>query len=465
VGEASVERTPAPRLARLVGICFQDPDSQLVMPRVEDEVAFGLENRGWPRPLMQRRVPEVLARVGLAGFEARSTAGLSGGEQQRLAISGVLAPQPGLLVFDEPTANLDPVGVATVFATLRELAVRGGHTLVVVEHRVEAALALADHVLILDDHGGQLAFGPPDEVGRRHASTLDALGGWLPRAWRGWLPAATSATARSAPPAPAPAPGDRPVVVLEAVGLIYPPSPSGPRSPALEGISLDLRPSERVALVGPNGSGKSSLLFLICGFRRPTSGRILLADGSAGMVDPADVRSGRLPSLLGLVLQDPELGFVAGTVGEEVAASLHGLPAPERERRVASALERFGLAELAGRDPFRLSIGEQRRLSLAAAGVTKPRVLLLDEPTFGLDRRGSDAVIALLDELLASSQAQLLVTHDPRLLPSCSRVLALDAGRLVFDGSPDAFMAAPPYTPAEPWREAVLGLDGGSVRG
>lgn len=457
VGAMAVEATPAPLVSRRVGICFQDPESQLVMARVDDEVAFGLENRGWPREEMLRRVPEALGQVGLEGFEARSTAALSGGEQQRLAIAGVLAPLPGLLVFDEPTANLDPTGMAMVFATLRQLAVARSHTLVIVEHRVEAALPLADRVLVLDDRGRQVGFGRPETVARRHAAMLDRLGGWVPSAWRGWLPEPDVTATPAGPVRPLEGSEPATVATVESVGFSYPRGPSGAGRPALVGIDLRLRAGERVALVGPNGSGKSSLLFLLAGLLRPGTGRIRLAEGPGPAVDPHGIPSERLPGLVGLVLQDPELGFVAGTVGEEVAAGLGGLPAGPRSDLVRAALARFGLAELEAQDPFRLSQGEQRRLSLAAASVLRPSLLLLDEPTFGLDRHGSDAVVGLLDELRPDGQAQLLATHDPRLLPSCGRVLALDRGRLVFAGSPRDFLADPPYRPAGPWREAVAG--------
>jgi energy-coupling factor transport system ATP-binding protein len=157
----------------------------------------------------------------------------------------------------------------------------------------------------------------------------------------------------------------------------------------------------------------------------------------------------RVPSTLGLVFQDPEVGFVGRTVAAEVAAG--------GRASAGALLERFGLDELAGEDPYRLSRGEQRRLSVAAACTSAPALLLLDEPTYGLDRSATDAVVAMLDELRAQGQAQVVATHDPRLLPVCDRVVALDTGRIVFDGSVAAFLAAPPYDPPDPWRAAAAG--------
>ncbi len=474
VGELDVAATPIQLVSGRAGIVFQEPESQMVMPRVEDEVAFGLENRGWERQAMHARVREMLGIVGLAGFERRSTVTLSGGEQQRLAIADVLAPMPGLVVLDEPTANLDPPGMEGVFERLESLVRSRERTVVIVEHRLEAALPLADLVLLLDDEGRQLAVGEPGEIGRAHAHTLEGLGSWVPRAWQAWAapgpvqaqPDASGAGRASAHPDVAgPGPGDdrgpdRPHPVLRARELTvrYPAAPGGSRDPAVSGVTLDLHAGERVALVGPNGSGKSSLLFVLAGIRRPDTGSVRVGDGTAiPVVDTTRLRGGELVRLLGLVFQNPELGFVGRTCAAEVAAGLPALgrvPDPA-DPDVGAALERFGLAPLAAEDPFRISEGEQRRLGIAAASIARPSILLLDEPTFGLDRRGADAVVDLLDVLRLDGQAQVMATHDPRLIPGCDRVIALDHGRVVFDGTPAAFLADPPYSPPGPWRDGV----------
>lgn len=457
VGEMDVATTPARFLGERVGLVFQDPDSQLVMARVEDEVAFGLENRGWPRSSMTVRVPDALAQVGLAGFERRDTATLSGGEKQRLATADVLAAGPSLLVFDEPTANLDPPGMHATLARLAELAQRREHTIVLIEHRLEAALPLADDVLMIGEDGRQLAFAPAGSVGPEAADLLERSGAWVPQAWR-----------RERDPIQAPPGGHSGAQVLRAseVRLDYPTDGAGTRR-ALDGVSLHVRAGERVALVGPNGAGKSSLLFALAGLRRPDAGTIRLRTLPRGGVaaqqwrDPARLPAGEVADQVGIVFQDPELGFVARTTRGEVQASDAAARRPRPQRghgegpglpSSEGVLARFGLVNLASEDPFRLSQGEQRRLSLAALALRPPALLLLDEPTFGLDRRGTGAVLSLLDELLATGQAQILATHDPRLLPACDRVVALDQGRKVFDGTPGTFLAAPPYSPAEPWR-------------
>ncbi len=483
VGDLDIGAASARLVSGSAGIVFQEPESQLVMPRVEDEVAFGLENRGWEREAMTARVVEVLESVGLAGFEGRATAALSGGEQQRLAIADVLAPMPGLLVLDEPTANLDPPGMESVFERLAALAATRERTLVIVEHRLDAALPLADHVLLLDGDGRQLAFGAPEDVGRAHADHLAALGSWVPRAWRGWTSdvpreawgraagqgetAGRGATGQDEAgqdeaaggswtgPVSTPGAGSHPVLAAVSVTVRYPRGADGTERVAIADVSLALRAGERVALVGPNGSGKSTLLFVLGGLRRPSSGTIRVGQGSvAPDSDPARLPGRLLARVLGLVFQNPELGFVASTCAAEIAAGLPaaGRPADPADPAVVGALREFGLERLAGEDPFRLSEGEQRRLGIAAASVAGPAILLLDEPTFALDRRGAGAVVSLLDRLRATGQAQLMATHDPRLIPACDRVIGLDRGRVVFDGPSAAFLADPPYRPAEPWR-------------
>lgn len=455
VGSLEVQSTPPAVLAEHVGMVFQDPDSQLVMPRVRDEVAFGLENRGWPLELMEQRVPDALGLVGLEGFDGRATGALSGGEQQRLAIAGVLAYEPGLLVLDEPTANLDPVGMEALFRLLGRVAAARDHTMVIVEHRLESVLPIADAVLLLDGLGRQLAFGAPDVVGPVHAAALHRSGAWIPQTWRGWAEGSGATGPRRRPPKPVTGVvGPEPLLEAAGLSVSYPLENTRGRRVVLKAIDLELSSGTRTALVGPNGAGKSSLLFALAGLRKPDTGWVRLGDGTnPAWQDPAQLRGERLSQLIALVFQDPEIGFVGRTVHDEVPGRrVRGSERKTLEPEISSILQRFGLAELAGRDPFRLSQGEQRRLSLAAASWGAPGVLLLDEPTYGLDRRGTDAVISLLDELRAIGQAQLLATHDPRLLPACDRVVALSNGRIVFDGPVGAFLEAPPYWPAEPWQ-------------
>jgi energy-coupling factor transporter ATP-binding protein EcfA2 len=410
---------PAALVAR-IGVVFQDPSSQLVMERAEDDVAFGLEGRGWLPPAMRARVPGALAEAGLAGFERRRTARLSGGEQQRLALAGAFAPHPGLLVLDEPTANLDPPGALAFAERLAALRETRGTTIVLVEHRADLAWPLADLVLVLAADGTQLAVGSPAELLARHRPALVAAGIWLPDEPLPSVPAgewdAPAAGTAALPPGPAAAEA-RDVDFAFERGI-----------PVLSGLDLAIEPGARVALLGPNGSGKSTAARLLVGLLRPTRGTVRVAGR-----DPARIAPRELARLAGYVTQDPERSFLAGTVEADL---LLGLTPDERGRAgdVAAALglplDRFG-----ARNPFTLSGGEQRRLSLASQLVRRPGLLVLDEPTFGQDRRGYEGLLALVRARVEAGTAVVAATHDLRFAADLGgRVVRLAAGRVAEDG-------------------------------
>ncbi len=408
-------------VAARVGLVFQDPESQIVMERVEDDVAFGLESRGWERDAMIERVPEALAETGLDGFERRRTTRLSGGQQQRLALAGVLAPRPGILVLDEPTANLDPEGARAFADRLASLRAARAATIVLVEHRVDVAWRLADLVLALGADGRPIDVGTAAEVLGRSRAAIEASGTWLPEVGGAGAShgressALATARAASAPP------------VVEARGVVF--DYGGP--PVLRGIDLAIRPGERVALVGANGSGKSTLARILVGLLRPRAGTVVL-----GGADPARLRPRDLARVAGFVFQDPEAQFTAARVRDEVLAGLGG--AGERAERdaVEPLMERLGLplAAFGERSPYTLSGGEQRRLSLVPALVRHPSLLVLDEPTFGQDRAGCEALAGILDEHVAAGTAVIAATHDERFIASfATRVVTLADGRVISD--------------------------------
>jgi energy-coupling factor transport system ATP-binding protein len=406
-------------MAAQVGIVFQDPESQLVMERVEDDVAFGLENRAWPRPEMLARVPAAIAETGLGGLERRRSNRLSGGQQQRLALAGVLAPWPGILVLDEPTANLDPDGAAGFFGQLRRLRAARSSTIVLVEHRVEAAWPIADQVLALGLDGAPIDVGPPDDVLRRSGERMAAAGIWLP------VEAAAAAPAGAMPPGvDVPT---TPIVSAERVDFSY---ERGAR--VLADVDVSFAAGERVALVGPNGSGKSTLGRLLVGVLRPSDGAVRLRGA-----DPARLSAAELARRAGYVFQDPEAGFLADTVADEVMLGLTTVEraeAPALMERLRLPLEVFG-----SRSPYRLSGGEARRLSLACTLIRRPDLLVLDEPTFGQDRLGYEGLLRIFRERLDAGACLVAATHDERLVADiASRVVALDRGRIVRDGPREA---------------------------
>ncbi|MCX4470637.1 energy-coupling factor ABC transporter ATP-binding protein [Micromonospora sp. NBC_01655] len=376
-----------------VGIVFQDPDTQLVMARCGDDVAFGLENRGVPADQIWPRVDEALRRVGFPYGRDRPTAALSGGEQQRLALAGTLALRPGLLLLDEPTANLDPAGAALVRRAVAD-ALDGDTTLILVEHRVAEALPLVDRVVVLEPGGGVRADGPPEAVFAAHGDALAAEGVWVP--------------GRTVPPRHAgAAPGS---LLLSADRVALP--------PRLAPIDLAVRAGEALAVLGPNGAGKSTLALLLGGLLRPGSGRVTATGELAGRdarTPPYRWRAPALASRIGSVFQDPEHQFVTGTVFDELALGPRRTGRPETAVRatVDALLERLRLAALARANPYTLSGGEARRLSVATALATAPRLLICDEPTFGQDRRTWLELVDLFAELRDAGHGVVTVTHDP----------------------------------------------------
>ncbi len=328
-GADTRDREPA-ELAARVGIVFQDPGSQLVMERVEDEVAFGLENRAWPPATMRQRVPEAIAEAGLRGLERRRSNRLSGGQQQRLALAGVLAPRPGCLVLDEPSANLDPDGAAALFDRLRTLRDAQAATLVLIEHHVDDAWPLADIVLALDRDGSVIDVGTPDAVLARSGERMAAAGTWLPG------PGHSGEPMRTAPADPTRAEAAPPAVVAETrdLGFGYERG-----APVLTDVDLTVGAGERLALVGANGSGKSTLGRLLVGLLRPDHGTVRL-----GGDDPARLPAAVLARRAGFVFQDPESGFLTDRVVDEVMLGLSGAEraaAPALMERLALPLEVF----------------------------------------------------------------------------------------------------------------------------
>ena len=446
------------RLTRQVGLLFQDPEAQLALLEVDDEVAFGLENLGTPRSEMLRRVPAARALLGLDPARTPPRLDqLSGGTKQRVTLAAILAMGPGALVLDEPTANLDPQGTTELFATLADLCRDSNRSLLLVEHRLDDILALIDRVVVLDERGTVALTGPPREIFERHADTLDQLGVWVPQVARlatlfpgakapltiaeaadllvtAW-PTHQSRHSRESgnPPSPAGA------AILTAEQVSYRYSPDGP--PALAAVDLTVRSGEFLALAGANAAGKTTLALLLAGALQPTTGRVLLDGRDLRAVPERDMRR-----RLAYVFQYPEHQFVTGTVRDELLFGLRarGVAAAAAAERALTALERIGLADLAAAHPLSLSHGQKRRLSVATALVTEPDVLLLDEPTFGQDRRYTDELLALLTDLHRSGTTVVVITHDMTLVAEhATRVVALASGHVVFDGPPAALFARP----------------------
>lgn len=405
------------------GLLLQDPDAQTVLARCGDDVAFGLENLAVPRERIWARVDEALDLVGFPYGGAHPTSHLSGGERQRLALAGVLALRPGLLLLDEPTAMLDPDGAALLRRSVREVVAETGATLLLVEHRVVEWLDIVDRVVVLEPGGGLVADGAPDDVLDRHADRLAAQGIWVPTlfdrngARRDVGPSRVAASVA----------GQRdPLLVAERVAVAPPRS-----APVVRDVGVRLDAGWATCLVGPNGAGKSTLAHALAGLSAPVAGRLEASPALAGGLAPQPHRwpARELVTRIGTVFQEPQHQFVASTVRDELAVGPRAArrdPA-QTDVRVDELLARLRLEHLAHANPFTLSGGEQRRLSVATALATAPRLLVLDEPTFGQDARTWAELVRLLRELVAEGTGVLAVTHDRALVAALADdVLTLD---------------------------------------
>lgn len=444
-------------MAQRVGVVFQDPEAQFCMLTLEEEVAFGLENLAVPRAEMDRRIDEALAWVGLKDRRRDQIERLSGGQKQRLAVACVLAQRPRVLVFDEPTAQLDPEGVAEVVTLLEQLRTQARHTLVIVEHRLDDVMPLVDEVLVLDQTGEMVALGPPRQILHDRGEWLSSAGVWVPQVSE----LATSLAAAGlrldpfpltvaeavialrphieqleVPPAQCPADAlaarrdGEPFLRVSDLSFRY---PNAARQTLTE-VSVTHASGEFAAIVGGNGAGKSTLARHMVRILRPPPGRVHLQGA-----DLTDLNAAQAARQIGYVFQYPEHQFVGRSVVDDVAFGLirSGATESAAHQTALVMLEEFGLARLARAHPFSLSHGEQRRLSVAAMLALGQPGLILDEPTFGQDRRNVQLVLAKLAALARGGRAIVAITHDMRLVAEhADRAVAMSDGRIIFDGPP-----------------------------
>lgn len=427
-GALTVGGRPPADARGTAGLLLQDPDAQVILARVGDDVAFACENLGVPRDELWPRVRRALAEVGLDVPLDRPTGRLSGGQKQRLALAGLLAMRPGLLLLDEPTANLDPEGVLEVRDAVRAALDATGATLVVVEHRVSVWRDLVTRVVVLGADGGVLADGAPDTVLADAAGELRRAGVWLPDT-----------------PVPLPPSVVEGESLLSARALVFGRGPAvtrgrrrrRPERPPLGErvggpVEVEVRAGSALALTGRNGAGKSTLALTLGGLL-PALGGTLTAEPALAreaVPDPSEWRSRELLTRIGSVFQNPEHQFVASTVREELAAGPRALRLDQAEfrSRVDDLLDRLALAEVADANPFTLSGGQKRRLSVGTALATRPRLLVLDEPTFGQDARTWEGLVGTISALRHEGHAVVAATHDSEFIAAIgAAALRLDA--------------------------------------
>ena len=450
-------------VATRLGLILQDPESQIIGITVKDDVAFGPCNLGLSKDEVLQRVKYSLKVVRLSGYEERETYRLSGGEKQRVAIASVLALKPDILVADEPTSELDPIGKREVFDTLLKLRDEEDKTIIMITHEVDWAVKCADRIGILYD-GRFVSVGEPREVIRElgeeglrrygvrvpQASQLYfRLGRYLDGGKSPWITVeeASSAlkellgkksrlkevmargreTAKST---------GEPVIIVEDLWHIY---PGGVE--ALRGISMQVYRGEHLAIIGQNGSGKTTLVKHFNGLLKPTKGRVLVFG-----IDTRNVSVSELSKRVGYVFQNPDHQIFAPSILEEVAFGLRNLKLPEEEvrKRVSWALNFVGLEGREEEHPFKLSKAERQMLAVASILSMKPDVIIVDEPTTGQDWMGVNKIMNMLDELKRMGHTIITITHDMRAVAEhADRVIVLHRGRILHEGSPREVFSKP----------------------
>jgi energy-coupling factor transport system ATP-binding protein len=428
VGGQAVHQRSLQQLARLVGTVLQDPEKQIVASYVFEEVAFGPENLGWPREHIRAAVMEALAELGIEHLAERETYRLSGGEKQKVALAGLLAMDPQLLLLDEPLASLDPLAAQSALQVMRAQADRGRGVLLV-EHRVDEALTIQPEQGLLLHNGQQIYSGSAAGLIERADPLLVKLPAQAAlQRLRQQLPVANPAPRR------ANAAHGEPLIELENVEFGY--GADGP--PVIQGVSLTVRKGDVIALLGPNGSGKSTLVKHLLGLNRPRSGQVRVAGE-----DTRRATTAQLAQTVGYVFQSPTHMLFAPSVREELGFGPRNLRRDPQatSAQTSRALALLGLEELLDRPPLSLSFGQQKRVGIAAVLAMQSRVLVMDEPTAGQDYA---SYTRFMDEVaaLAEFDAVVFVTHDLDLAISyANRVLLFHEGQLAADGAPEVVLA------------------------
>jgi energy-coupling factor transporter ATP-binding protein EcfA2 len=437
------KRTRVGVLSSLVGLVFQDPESQLISPTVADEIAFGPENLAVPRDEIVRRVEEGLDVARLKGFEEREPYNLSGGEQQACAIAAIFAMYPEIYVMDEPTSNLDPLGTQRVLSMIVKVAKERGKTLLIAEHKLEEILPLVDRVVVMDRGRivqddtveGALSKGDIEHVFVRPPLVCLAEKLQLnaqPLTAEQFYPALTQKyklNGLTVDERPKAEKKDRGEPVIEIRGLRH--SYDGVNA-ALNEVELTIYRGELVSVLGRNGSGKTTLVKHINGLLKPAEGSVIVLGQ-----DTVQTTTAQLAKKVGFCFQNPNHQMITFVVKDELALGPKslGLDKEEIEHRSLQALEFVGMAEQMGADVMALGKGQKQRLALASVLTMKPEILVIDEPTTGQDPQMTEEIFEIIRKLNEEGTTVLVITHKFDYAAAYTeRAVILANGKIVYDG-------------------------------
>lgn len=451
-----VSNTPVQELAKSTGMLFQDPEWMFATLKVEDEVAFGPENlRREPADIL-KSVEQSLEYVGMQGLRNNLVWAMSGGQTQKLGLASVIAMETPLIVLDEPTANLDPATTHSVHELILRLRSEG-RTIILVTKDLDEFMAEADDMILLAE-GRVVAQGAPRDVVNKHGQAMLDLGVWLPETTeiglrlksqgqlKGQVPITVAEAVEAlketrfhvSPPTQQAERKDNVLVLAQNVEFTY-----GNKFKALRGVSFDIKQGEIVAIVGQNGAGKSTLSKMLVGLLKPTGGELLLFGRRARQWRVQD-----LATQIALVFQNPEHQFLCDTVRDELEYSLLAQGIEDKTivaTRVQEMLKRLEITETSDSHPFSLSAGAKRRLGVATMLIAgSARLLIVDEPTYGQDRRLTESLMALINNLRQEGITVLMITHDMRLVDAhIDRAIVMASGQKIFDGPPDQLFQSP----------------------
>ena len=441
-------------LAQKVGYVYQDFENQIVRPTVLDDASYSCLNYAFPDYLERGRA--ALKQCGLEGREEEYVWQLSGGQTHLLALAGAVSLQPDILILDEPIAQLDPMHADRIYEVLRDLNENHGKTILVIEHHTEYIADYCKHVMLMRD--GQVRWILPTEEALQRVEELEECNIFPPQVTQaahrlrraGRLPAGIplpttveggkTAFARlhyisRERPAPA-VPDGESAVSFQDVSLAYR-SVKGEPHTVFDGLILNIRKGEKVALIGSNGAGKSTLMKLMVGLLKPNAGTVSLFGEAIG-----DKKAEDLSRQISLVYQNPEEMFIKDSIRADIAYAMEVRKVPEWEKRTAELLERFRLTELQDRDGRLMSGGQMRRASLAIGIALDPGILLLDEPTANLDIATRREILTVLEDMKDVIQTAVIATHDMQLVCQwAERIIVLRGGRVVADGPRDEIFA------------------------
>ena len=452
----STRKYPIQKICTVAGIVFQDFENQIFGITVEDDVSYGPIFLGFDFNEVQRRVKEALSLVRLSGYEKRTVYTLSGGETQRLAIADVLAMEPEIIILDEPTSQLDPVGKEEVFQTLENLRKKTDATVVLVEHKSEEVAKFSDRIIVMNN-GKIVLEGPPRKIFEK-VNELLKIGVRPPQVCELFSSLKKRGLKLNAFPITLEEAVDilsktltqekivriqqhistnktaekvnleKPIIEVRDLWHVY---PGGVE--ALRGVSFNIHRGEFVAIIGPNGSGKSTLLKHFNGLLKPTKGEVIV-DG----LNIKETTTGKLARKVGLVFQNPDHQLFAKSVREEIEYGLKniGLSEDQIEKRIRNALEFTGLEGYEERHPLLLKKDERQRVAFASIIAMAPEIIVVDEPTTGQDFKGSERMMQMLTKLNNLGKTIIVVTHDLRLVAEyANRAIVLFQGKIVVDGS------------------------------